>query len=72
MEFSGQGYWSGPFPSPGHLPAPEMEPASPASAGRWILYHQATGEAAHSVVRQSHPKTSELTEHEVGLAVRGY
>ena len=31
MAFSRQEYWSGlPFPSPGHLPDPEIEPASPA------------------------------------------
>ena len=31
MEFSRQGYWSGlPFPSPGALPDPGMEPRSPA------------------------------------------
>ena len=31
MEFSGQEYWSGlPFPSPGDLPDPGMEPGSPA------------------------------------------
>ena len=31
MEFSRQEYWSGlPFPSPGDLPDPEMEPRSPA------------------------------------------
>ena len=30
MEFSRQEYWSGlPFPSPGHLPSPEIEPRSP-------------------------------------------
>ena len=34
MGFSRQEYWSGlPFPSSGHLPHPEMEPASPALAG---------------------------------------
>ena len=37
MEFSRQEYWSGvPFPSPGHLPNPRIEPvslASPALAG---------------------------------------
>ena len=32
MGFSGQEYWSGlPFPSPGHLPDPEMEPSFPVS-----------------------------------------
>ena len=31
MGFSRQEYWSGsPFPSPGDLPDPEMEPTSPA------------------------------------------
>ena len=31
MSFSRQEYWSGlPFPSPGHLPDPGMEPLSPA------------------------------------------
>ena len=31
MEFSRQEYWSGlPFPSPGDLPAPGIEPGSPA------------------------------------------
>ena len=31
MEFSRQEYWSGlPFPSPGDLPNPEVEPRSPA------------------------------------------
>ena len=31
MGFSRQGYWSGlPFPSPGDLPKPGMEPGSPA------------------------------------------
>ena len=33
MGFSRQDYWSGvPFPSPGDLPNPGMEPASPISA----------------------------------------
>ena len=31
MRFSRQGYWSGlPFPSPGDLPDPGIEPGSPA------------------------------------------
>ena len=31
MEFSRQGYWSGlPFPAPGYLPSPGIEPRSPA------------------------------------------
>ena len=34
MGFLRQEYWSGlPFPSPGDLPVPEIEPVSPALAG---------------------------------------
>ena len=34
MGFSGQEYWSGlPFPSPGDIPDPGVEPGSPALAG---------------------------------------
>ena len=42
MGFSRQDYWSGlPFPSPGDLPNPEIEPASPAlQANSLPLSHQ--------------------------------
>ena len=37
MEFSKEEYWSGlPFPTPGDLPNPGIEPASPALAGRFF------------------------------------
>ena len=37
MRFSRQEYWSGlPFPSPGDLPDPRIEPMSPALAGRFF------------------------------------
>ena len=37
MGFSRHGYWSGlPFPPPGDLLDPGVEPASPASAGRFF------------------------------------
>ena len=37
MEFSRQEYWSGlPFPTPGDLPDPGIEPASPVLAGRFF------------------------------------
>ena len=42
MGFSRQEHWSGlPFPPPGGLPDPGIEPASPASpaTGGWALYH---------------------------------
>ena len=38
MEFSRQEYWSRlPFPSPGDLPNPRIEPGSPALAGRFFI-----------------------------------
>ena len=41
MEFSRQEYWSGlPFPSPGDLPNPGIEPASPAWAGGFFYTSQ--------------------------------
>ena len=37
MGLSRQDYWSGlPFPSPGDLPDPGIEPVSPALAGRFF------------------------------------
>ena len=37
MVFARQEYWSGlPFSSPGDLSNPEIEPVSPASAGRFF------------------------------------
>ena len=45
MGFSRQEYWSGlPFPSPGGLPNPGIQPGSPALAGR-LFTTSATGEA---------------------------
>ena len=39
--FPRQEYWSGlPFPSPGDLPDPGMEPTSPAWAGRFFTTEQ--------------------------------
>ena len=44
MEFYRQRYWSGlPFPSPGDLPDPGIEPGFPALQA--VLYHLATREA---------------------------
>ena len=38
QEFSRQGYWSGlPFPSPGDLSNPGIEPTSPALAGGFFI-----------------------------------
>ena len=49
MGFSRQEYWNGlPFPSPGYLPDPEMEPASPALAGMFFTT-TATWEALYAL-----------------------
>ena len=46
MGFFRQEYWSGlPFPSPGDLPTPGIEPVSPVSSAFRILYHWTTWEA---------------------------
>ena len=48
MGFPRQEYWSGlPFPTPGDLPDPGIEPTSSCISciGRRILYHRATREA---------------------------
>ena len=38
MRFSRQEYWSGlPFPTPGDLPDPGIEPTSPVLAGGFLL-----------------------------------
>ena len=52
MEFSRQEHWSGlPFPTPGDLLDPGMEPVSCISCvGKWIRCHWATREAVTYVV----------------------
>ena len=55
-EFPKQKYWSElPFPLPGYLSSPGIEPGSLASPciGRWILYHWATWEAPVNVAQTS-------------------
>ena len=56
MESSRQEYWSGlPFPSPGNVPDPGIEPGSLtyiSCIGRWILYHCATWETLISVIKK--------------------
>ena len=44
MKFPSQEYWNGlPFPSPGHLPDPEIEPASLAFADGLFTTSTSTG-----------------------------
>ena len=62
MEFSKQEYWSGlPFPSPGDLPDPGIEPVSPALEGGFF-YHWATREAQRSCMLGKEPETSHRPE----------
>ena len=50
MGFSRQEYWSGlPFPSPGELSNPGMEPGSPALQADYRLSHQ--GQATWQVLK---------------------
>ena len=50
VEFSSQEYWSGlPFPTPGDLPNPGVEPVSCTSCtGRQVLYHCTTWEPSRN------------------------
>ena len=49
MGFPSQEYWSGlPFPPPGHLLDPGIEPTSPALAGRFFTTEPA-GKCVHAV-----------------------
>ena len=72
MEFSRQEYWSGqPFPSPGDLPDPGMEPmslASPALAGGFLTT-SATREAPLLVF--GHLFSSNFRVAQRGLWLRG-
>jgi len=50
MEFSRQEYWSGlPFPSPGDLPDPEIEPGSPALQADALLSEPQGSPKFHSI-----------------------
>ena len=57
MEFSRQEDWNGlPFPSPGDLPDPGIEPGSPAlQADSLHLSHQGNSCNIHIVFPQPHP-----------------
>ena len=48
-----QDYWSGlPFPSPGNLPDPGMEPVSPALAGRFFTTNTTLEAAIEELVSE--------------------
>ena len=59
MKFLRQEYWSGlPFPSPGDLPDPGMEPESPASsalAGRFFTT-EPPGKPGNSSLSEANPE----------------
>ena len=60
MGFSRQEYWSGlPFPSPGDLPDPGMEPRSPALAARFVTTEPPEDPllSFHSLYNLSHGKS---------------
>ena len=63
MGFSSQEYWSGlPFPSPGDLPDPGIEPRSPAlqadalpsePPGKWVVWHNQKKKKTHTQMANS-------------------
>ena len=60
LGFPRQEYWRGlPFPSPGHLPNPEIESMSPALAGRFFTT-EPLGKPYNVPVVPSHPGTGIL------------
>ena len=62
MEFSRQEYWSGlPFPSPGDLPDPGIEPWSPSlQADTYHLSHQGSLATNSSILAWTISRTEEL------------
>ena len=62
MGFLRQEYWSGlPFPSPGDLPNPGIEPMSPALAGRFFTT-EAPGKPTNG--QQAHEKALTVISHQ--------
>ena len=62
MEYSKQEDWSGlPFPTPGHLPDPQIEPKSPTLAGRFftteppLLENHFKLQMIHSALQMNEP-----------------
>ena len=54
MGLSRQEYWSGlPFPSPGDLPDPGIEPMSPALTGRFFFTTEPPGKPLRQVIERS-------------------
>ena len=70
--FSRQEYWSGlPFPSPGDLPDPGMEPGSPAVAGRFFTTEsQSLGICYASLSSRPCPHCPRQASSEISLLQR--
>ena len=72
MGFSRQEYWSGlPFPTPGDLPDPGIEPVSPVLAGRFLTTGRpgkdSTHNSTHTCSWQSTMSDNRGGESEVGF-----
>ena len=68
LKFCGQGYWSElPFPPPGDLPNPGIEPAFPESPVlQWILYLEPLGKTTtfyYNQLEKKKKKTTAQTEN---------
>ena len=67
MGFSRQEYWSGlPFPSPGDLPDPGIEPESPALAGRFFTAEPPLGSLQNQMFSHSSGSQKPNTEVSAG------
>ena len=73
MGFPSQEYWTGlPFPPPGDLPDPGIEPASPAFAGRFFtteLPGKPTGNPSHNSLTEDEIKGMQIGREEVKITV---
>ena len=82
MGFSRQEYWSGlPFPPPGNLPDPGIEPVSPALAGEFFTFEPprkphflpcATREGSENREKVFQPQLENLAENETGCLFWGW
>ena len=67
MEFSRQGYWSGvPFPSPGDVPDPGIEPASRCRGAQLAMIRQMSGQVSRGSAGEYKADEQELSRGSAG------
>ena len=71
MRFSMQEYWSGlPFPSPGYLLDPGIEPASPALSGRFFTAERPEKPIKTAIRAEKEIKGIQIGKEEVKLCLQ--